>query len=157
MSGQLPRKILVRGSTFQVFPMEQSGEADKLANLCPQLFPRINSSIKCPLVTYRSEHRPQLQPKTTDHWGACFQSCRRAKKSGHFGCLDFHSFPDQLPLHPNTGLYHKFFFFLFLLLGHIVQIQRLGYKKNCRWNQRLPWERPRKELRNKPPHDIAGP
>ena len=40
---------------------------------------------------------------------------------------------------------------------HIVQIRSLGYKKNCRRNPRLPWEHPCKELRNKPPRDIAGP
>ena len=40
---------------------------------------------------------------------------------------------------------------------HIVQIQMLGYKKNCRRNLRLPWERPCKGLRNEPPHYIAGP
>ena len=40
---------------------------------------------------------------------------------------------------------------------HIVQIQRLGYEKNCRRNPMLPWEHPCKERWNEPPHDIAGP
>ena len=41
--------------------------------------------------------------------------------------------------------------------GHIVQIQRLGKRKKCSLNLKLPLEPPCKKLRNKPPHDMAGP
>ena len=36
-------------------------------------------------------------------------------------------------------------------------IQSLGYEKNCRRVLRLPSERPLRELRNKPPRNIARP
>ena len=39
---------------------------------------------------------------------------------------------------------------------HIVQIQTIGYEKNCSRNLRLPWKRPWKELRNEHKHDIDG-
>ena len=41
--------------------------------------------------------------------------------------------------------------------SHIAQIGKLGYKKNCRRNLRLPWERPHQELSNEPPHEGSCP